>query len=375
MNNFPHNESSTNHSNFNSAENIVLHKVTNNWVKTWLVTGLVMIFVQVVVGGITRLTGSGLSITKWDIVTGALPPLTEAAWSEAFALYKGTPQYAKINEGMVLSDFKFIFFWEYIHRLWARWMGLVFLIPFLIFWRKGWISPVLMKRLGIVVVLAILAASFGWIMVASGLIDRPWVSAYKLTLHLSIAFAVFSALLWGTLDVLQPNRKVINNASVRKLGTFVTLVAVVQIMLGGVMSGMKAGLFYPTFPLMNGSYVPNIVFHISEWNWSNFENYDKNAFMPALIQTFHRNMAYLLTILSTFYFFKSKIVAHESEVFNTARYAMLVTLATQVLLGIVTVMNCVGKIPVGWGVLHQGTALILLTVLIFLNKQFMVSKQ
>jgi heme a synthase len=375
MKTFPHDAPQLSSSNFNSAENSVVHKVTNNWVKIWLVTGLFMIFVQVVVGGITRLTGSGLSITKWEIVTGALPPLSEAAWGEAFALYRGTPQYAKINEGMSLSDFKFIFFWEYIHRLWARWMGFVFLIPFLIFWKKGWLSPVLMKRLGIVVVLAILAASFGWIMVASGLIDRPWVSAYKLTLHLSIAFAVFSALLWATLDVWQPNRKVINNRDVRKLGTFVTLVAVLQIMLGGVMSGMKAGLFYPTFPLMNGSYVPNIVFHISEWNWSNFEHYDKNTFMPALIQTFHRNMAYLLTILSTFYFFKSKIVAHESEVFNTARYAMLVTLATQVLLGIVTVMNCVGKIPVGWGVLHQGTALILLTILIFLNKQFMVSKQ
>jgi cytochrome c oxidase assembly protein subunit 15 len=357
------------------SKNEVTNKVTNNWVKTWLVTGLVMIFVQVVVGGITRLTGSGLSITKWDIVTGALPPLNEEAWQAAFSLYKTTPQYAKINDGMVLGDFKFIFFWEYIHRLWARWMGLVFLIPFLIFWRKGWLLPVLMKRLGIVVVLAILAASFGWIMVASGLIDRPWVSAYKLTLHLSIAFSVFSALLWATLDVWQPNRKVIHNSSVRNLGILVTLVGVVQIMLGGVMSGMKAGLFYPTFPLMNGSYVPNIVFHISEWNWSNFENYDKNAFMPALIQAFHRNTAYLLTILSTFYFFKSRIVAHESEVFNIARRAMLVTLGTQVLLGILTLVNCVGKIPVALGVLHQGTALILLTLLIFLNKQFVVSKQ
>jgi heme a synthase len=356
------------------STSINTNKVTNNWVKTWLVIGLFMIFVQVVVGGITRLTGSGLSITKWDIITGALPPLNEVAWQEAFTLYKKTPQYAKINQSMEIGDFKFIFFWEYIHRLWARWMGFVFLIPFLFFWKKGLLSPSLMKRLGIVVVLAILAASFGWIMVASGLIDRPWVSAYKLTLHLSIAFAVYSALFWGTLDVLQPNRKVINNDNVRKLGIFLTSVGVVQIMLGGVMSGMKAGLFYPTFPLMNGSYVPNIVFNISEWNWANFEHYDKNAFMPALIQTLHRNTAYFLTILSTIYFFRSKNAASQSEVFNKGRYAMLITLCIQVLLGIITLLNCVGKIPVGWGVLHQGTALILLTTFLFLNKQFLVSK-
>ena len=155
-------------------------------VKVWLIIGLVMIFFQVVIGGVTRLTGSGLSITKWEIVTGTLPPLSDSQWLEEFELYKATPQYQKINEGMSLSDFKFIYFWEYFHRLWARSMGFVFLFPFLFFWWKGWIDKPLMQRLGITVLLAAIVASFGWIMVASGLIDRPWVIAYKLTSRLSI---------------------------------------------------------------------------------------------------------------------------------------------------------------------------------------------
>jgi len=155
-------------------------------VKIWLFIGLVMIFVQVLLGGITRLTGSGLSITKWEIVTGILPPMSQEAWQAEFDLYKATPQYQKINEGMSLSEFKFIYFWEYIHRLWARMMGFVFIIPFVVFLFKGHLDKALIKRLGGVVLMAAIVASFGWIMVASGLEDRPWVNAYKLSLHLGL---------------------------------------------------------------------------------------------------------------------------------------------------------------------------------------------
>ena len=155
-----------------------------------------MVFIQIVVGGITRLTGSGLSITKWEIITGTLPPMNDAQWEEAFDLYKVTPQYEKINEGMSMKQFKFIYFWEYIHRLWGRFMGIVFIIPFLIFWRKGWIDKKLMSRLAWVIPMAALVASFGWIMVASGLNDRPWVNTYKLTLHLSLALILYAYLLW-----------------------------------------------------------------------------------------------------------------------------------------------------------------------------------
>ncbi len=168
----------------------------SNKVKIWLFIGLVMVFVQVIVGGITRLTESGLSITKWEVISGTLPPLSEADWEQQFELYKSTPQYIEINEGMNLDDFKFIYFWEYIHRFWARIMGFVFLFPFLYFLVKGYLDKALLKKLSIVIFCALLAATFGWIMVASGLVERPWVNAYKLSIHLMIAFSVYVALLW-----------------------------------------------------------------------------------------------------------------------------------------------------------------------------------
>ncbi|MCB0588083.1 MAG: COX15/CtaA family protein, partial [Phaeodactylibacter sp.] len=221
-------------------------------VKAWLVIGLFMIFMQVVVGGITRLTGSGLSITKWEIVTGTLPPLTAQHWEEAFNMYKATPQYAKINQGMTMSEFKFIYFWEYIHRLWARLMGFVFIIPLAIFWARGMVDRPLLKRLGVVFLLAALVASFGWIMVASGLIERPWVNAYKLTMHLSLALILFSYLLWTTFKTFQPRRPVLHSGLLKKAANAITVVVALQIVLGGIMAGTKAGLFYPTWPDMNG---------------------------------------------------------------------------------------------------------------------------
>jgi heme a synthase len=161
------------------------------WITTWLFIGVVMVFFQILLGGITRLTGSGLSITRWEIVTGTVPPLNATEWQEAFDLYKETPQYQQINAGMSLSQFKFIFFWEYLHRLWARTMGFVFLFPFIFFlWRRS-LSKEILRRLLVVVILAAVAALFGWIMVASGLINRPWVNAYKLTVHLCLGISLF----------------------------------------------------------------------------------------------------------------------------------------------------------------------------------------
>ena len=168
----------------------------NNLVSLWLKAGLLLIFFQVVIGGITRLTESGLSITKWEVVSGTLPPLSDRDWEREYDLYRQTPQYQEINEGMSMADFKFIYFWEYIHRLWARLMGFAFIVPFLYFSIKKRLSSRLKKNLGIVVLLAALAATFGWIMVASGLIERPWVNAYKLSIHLLIAFSVFGYLWW-----------------------------------------------------------------------------------------------------------------------------------------------------------------------------------
>lgn len=338
-------------------------------VRVWLIIGLVMVFFQVVIGGITRLTGSGLSITKWEIVTGTLPPMNQTAWESEFMKYKATPQYQKINAGMSLSDFKFIYFWEYFHRLWARTMGFVFAIPFFIFWRKGWLPKPLMKRLGIVVLMAAVVASFGWIMVASGLENRPWVNAYKLTLHLSLAFVLFAYLLWTTFHTFSPNKQVIHNSKYKKMALIITIIITIQIMLGGLMSGMKAGLYYPTFPDMNNELIPALVLKSSEWNVENLKHYDKNMFAPALVQFLHRNTAYLLTISILAFFFMARKMKFTSS-FDKANLMLVTMLIIQVSLGIFTLINCKGEIPVTLGVLHQAGALLLLTIALLVNYQF-----
>lgn len=337
-------------------------------VRWWLVVGVVMIIGQIVIGGITRLTGSGLSITKWEIVTGTLPPMNAVQWDAEFELYKATPQYAKINAGMSMSEFKFIYFWEYFHRLWARLMGFVFAIPFVIFWRKGWIDPPLMKRLGITVLLAAVVASFGWIMVASGLIERPWVNAYKLTMHLSLALLLYSYLLWTVFKVFQPNVDGFPHSVWKTWAKGITFLTAIQLVLGGIMSGAKAGLLYPTWPDMNGEVVPMVLLTSSMWNVENFVNYDASAFMPALIQFLHRGTAYVLFISALYFVWRLFSLSPNTRI-RQASVLLITVLVVQVLLGIVTVINCVGQIPVLWGVLHQVGGILVLSAVLYLDYQ------
>lgn len=348
-------------------------KVNNSYrpiVKWWLVVGVIMIIGQIVIGGITRLTGSGLSITKWEIVTGTLPPLNEVDWNLEFDHYKATPQYAKINDGMNLAEFKFIYFWEYFHRLWARLMGFVFAIPFVIFWRKGWLDKPLRRRLGITVLLAAVVASFGWIMVASGLIERPWVNAYKLTMHLSLAFILYAYLLWTVFKVFQPNPVSYPHGVLKTWAKVLTVLTSIQIILGGIMSGAKAGLFFPTWPDMNGNWVPEVLTKPEMWNVENLVNYDATLFLPALIQFLHRGTAYLLTII-VLYFVWQLLKTTNSRIIKQAAYLLVSVLVTQIVLGILTVINSVGVIPVGLGVLHQAGAILLLSAVLFVDYQLL----
>lgn len=336
-------------------------------VKIWLAIGVFMVFMQVIIGGITRLTGSGLSITKWEIVTGTLPPMNETAWQAEFLEYQGTPQYHKINKGMELSEFKFIYFWEYFHRLWARTMGFVFLIPFFIFLARKRLPKPLVKKLGVVVVMAAVVASFGWIMVASGLIDRPWVNAYKLTLHLSLALVLFSYLLWVTYECFFPTKILLEDKKIKQFAFLITATICLQIIFGGLMSGMKAGMTYPTWPDMNGTVVPNIVFHNEMWNVENFVDYDKTIYMPTLVQLLHRITAYILTAMIIWFFIQSRRI--NVKLFKLSTYLLISMLSVQFLLGVFTIINCKGTIPVGLGSLHQGGAIILLSIALFINFQ------
>ena len=335
-------------------------------VRIWLISGVILIFGQVVIGGITRLTGSGLSITKWEIVTGSLPPLNAAQWQHEFELYQQTPQYHKLNKGMSLSDFKFIYFWEFFHRLWARSIGLVFLLPFIFFWWKKMLPSWLIRRLGITVLLAAVVAAFGWIMVVSGFIDRPWVSAYRLTLHLSLALLTFGYLLWTTFMAYGTYQHVFNNSRWKKQAKWITLVICLQIIWGGLMSGMRAGLVFPTWPMLQNTWFPAILFDSAQWNIENVLHYDRNIFMPALVQVLHRNTAYILTVMVLYYFFTTWRAGVSGRLLQV-NILLLTVLAIQILLGILTLINCQGKVPVGLGVFHQGWALVLLTVSMYLN--------
>ncbi len=330
----------------------------------WLIIGLVMVFFQIVIGGVTRLTGSGLSITKWEIVTGVLPPLSESSWIKEFEKYKNTPQYKKINTGMELGSifragsFKFIYFWEYLHRLWARTMGFVFLLPFLFFYWKKKIPDSLLKGLGYVVLLASLAAMFGWIMVASGLVHRPWVNAYKLAIHLCIGISVFIALWWAFLKYIYNNKRPKEINAVKYLQIMFALL-IVQIFFGGVMSGTKAALFINTWPDLNGEYLPGILMEGQNWTIQNFDNYEQSGFLVTLVQFLHRGSAYLIFVLTFFIFFHFKYWKRKSQV-SLSFILFLSLIIIQVMLGVITLKFSTGIIPVYWGVLHQGFAVFVL---------------
>ncbi|WMX15045.1 MULTISPECIES: COX15/CtaA family protein [unclassified Aureispira] len=364
-------------------------KTFSNAVKIWLLIGVVMVFCQVVIGGITRLTDSGLSITEWAVIQGTIPPLNAEQWEVARQEYmehaigqvKMKWSGAMYPDGIPMNDFKFIYFWEYFHRLWARTMGFVFLIPFLIFWRRKMLSKPLMVMLGKVVALTMLVAVFGWIMVKSGL-DTPefaWVNGYKLTIHLSLATIVFGYLWWVALHVVQPVATDEHNKRLRTFAWRITIIICLQIVLGGLMAGIKAGLVFNHFPHMevsstDGSWVwiADVLKDYSKWTWENMRAYNSKegaGFAAALIQLLHRGTAYLLCILiPIFYLYVRRI--HQSPQLARGSQLLLFILIAQITLGILTLLNGIGQIPLLLGVLHQAGGLLLLAAMLYVNYQF-----
>ncbi len=354
-------------------------------VKVWLLLGVFMVFFQVIIGGITRLTDSGLSITEWAVIQGTIPPLNAEEWETARLAYMQRA-IGQVNmkwpesiypEGIPIQEFKLIFFWEFFHRLWARSMGFVFLIPFLIFWRKKMLSPVLRKQLGLVVGLAAIVALFGWIMVKSGL-DTPeyaWVNGYKLTIHLSLAAWLLAYLWWITLGVVQPCTSDNHNRRLRKFAWRITVIIALQIVLGGLMAGTKAGLFFNHLPHMqlanDGSWIwiAEVLKEQGQWSFANMRDYNTNTFAAALIQLFHRGTAYLLCFLIPVFYFNVRRI-HQSKALKWGAIFLMFVLMGQVTLGILTLLLAVGQIPLFWGGLHQAGGLFLLLAMLFVNYQF-----
>lgn len=334
-----------------------------NGINVWLFLGLIMLLLQIFLGGITRLTGSGLSITRWDIVTGILFPISEDSWNVHFDLYKQTPQYEKINGEFTLSDFKFIFFWEYAHRLWARLMGFVFFFPFCWFIFKKKLDKVLIRQLLLLILLTSFVASLGWIMVSSGLINRPWVNAYKLAFHLMAAVLTVAYLLYiiCTREMFK-TIKIFNNGIRNYLAIIIGFLSI-QIFLGGVVAGMRASIVAPSWPLLQGKWIPTQVFEGSAYIEYVFGEYEQSAIGPIIVQFWHRSMAYLLFFLIiVFVVWINKIAG--SAIRGVCRNLVLL-LSLQILLGIFTVLNSVGAIPLWLAVLHQLFGILLFLYCLF----------
>ncbi|MES2620610.1 MAG: COX15/CtaA family protein [Bacteroidota bacterium] len=333
-------------------------------VGSWLLIGCVMVFFQVIVGGVTRLTESGLSITEWKPLKGIVPPLNETEWNREFELYKQKVQYKIINQGMSLSEFKWIFFWEYFHRFWARFMGFVFIIPFAFFIWKKWFDKDLQKKISVLFLWGGLIGLYGWIMVKSGL-TGVYVPPFHLSIHLMLALSLFAYLIYMTISVFRPMYSIGNpNYAIRNLAYTILAILFLQIFLGGIVSGMKAGLAYPTWPDMNGEIVPSALF-TGKATTIGFMNYNAQDFWGrTFIQFTHRFTAYLLVILVFIFFFKSRGITGDKG-FKLGLNLFPVIVLLQATIGVMTVLNCVGKIPVFYGVLHQAGAMFLIAVTVF----------
>jgi cytochrome c oxidase assembly protein subunit 15 len=317
----------------------------------WLITGCIMIACMVALGGITRLTRSGLSITEWKPIMGALPPMNAAQWQEAFDKYKQIPEYALVNEQMDLSGFKHIFFWEYLHRNWGRLMGLVFFIPFVWFWRKGLLKGWLMRRGWSILIGGGLVGALGWFMVASGLEDNPDVSHYRLAIHLCAAFTVFCLVLWTVFDIRRERRSFLSDGtSAGKWSRWLLVTVLFQIIYGAFTAGLDAGFIYNTWPLMNGQFMPENVTAFGSL-WTDFTDHKDG------VQFIHRNFAWVVATLIIWFGY----VNRNNAALKGADRLLFFAVLLQFTLGVLTLVT---QVWLPLGVMHQLGALLLVSALL-----------
>lgn len=317
-------------------------------VAAWLFACCALVFAMIVVGGMTRLTHSGLSITEWQPIVGTLPPLSEADWQAAFAKYQATPEYKLVNHGMGLAEFKGIFWWEYFHRLLGRLIGVVFFVPLVWFALRRAIPAGYGLKLAGIFVLGGLQGAMGWYMVKSGLVDDPRVSQFRLTAHLLLAFVIFGAMQWVALSLLHPARAVLDarGRGVRRFAHLVLATVVLMIATGGFVAGIRAGFAYNTFPLMNGHVIPPEILVIEPW-WRNF------FYNMATVQFDHRLVAYVLAILVPALWWKLRTLPDAPPRARTGASLLLGMLALQIALGITTLLLVV---PLPLAAVHQAGA-------------------
>ena len=328
-------------------------------VARWLFLCAAMVFAMVVVGGVTRLTHSGLSIAEWQPLVGALPPLSHADWELLFAKYRETPEFKLVNFDIDLVGFQRIFWWEWVHRLLGRLIGVVFLLPYLWFLLRRRLEGPLAWKLAGVFLLGAMQGALGWYMVMSGLVDDPRVSHFRLTAHLGMALAIFAAELWIALDLLASPPRGAAATGPRRFALAVASIVFVMSLTGGFVAGLRAGYAYNTFPLMNGHFIPPEILMLEPW-WKNF------LYNMATVQFVHRAIAWLLIALVPLLWWRA-LAASPTPRARTAAHALLAILVLQVTLGIATLLAAV---PVTLGAAHQGGAVLLLGTALWAAHEF-----
>ncbi|MHB8621830.1 MAG: COX15/CtaA family protein [Sulfuricaulis sp.] len=325
-------------------------------VAVWLLICAAFIFAMVVLGGVTRLTHSGLSIVQWDPIVGAVPPFRQSQWEQVFDLYKQTPEYRQVNAGISLAQFKRIFFVEWAHRLLGRLIGVVFLVPFLYFLARRRITRALVPKLVTMFVLGGLQGALGWYMVKSGLVNIPRVSAYRLTAHLGLAIIIYAYIFWTALGLLHSSESLSIPAGLRRFATAVAVLIFLMILSGGFVAGTRAGFAFNTFPLMDGHLIPEGLLAMQP-AWVNpFENI-------VTVQFDHRCIACLLCLTIPVFWWSARRAALPSRA-RLAIHLLLAWLAVQVTLGITTLLYVV---PVPLAAAHQAGAVVLFSVALFVR--------
>ncbi len=335
-------------------------KKDNKKVVYWLLLGCVLIFIMVVVGGITRLTHSGLSMSNYKLISGTIPPMNEAEWNEAFDLYKQYPEYQKLNYNFTLQDFKDIYFWEWLHRVIGRLIGIVFIIPFLYFLIRKQLSKPTIKKALILLALGAFQGFLGWYMVKSGLVDRPDVSHYRLAAHLTTAFITFAYTFWVALDLIYPNKKEVNKKLRRLIRIGLTIV-LIQIIYGAFVAGLDAGFIHNHWPMMSeGKFIHETVYIEKNPTYLNFIE-GKSG-----VQFVHRTLAYIVVIIVLTIWWNAK-KATLTKLQNYGVNSIVIVVTLQFLLGVLTLVL---GVPVWLGVLHQVGAFFLLSAMVYTLHRF-----
>ena len=336
-----------------------MHDISENdrAILRWLQICLVLVFAMIILGGLTRLTDSGLSMVTWH-PTGMLPPLDTQQWLSEFELYKQYPEFQRLNSDMTLEGFKSIYWFEYSHRMLGRLIGVVFLLPFVYFWLRKMIKPGLTPRLMIMFVLGGLQGLLGWYMVKSGLVSNPHVSQYRLSAHLLSAILIYGFILWTIFNLVTTTeyRRLAESSAAawRKLSLGLVILVLITIVSGGFVAGLKAGLIFNTFPLMGGSLIPEGIGALSPWYLNPMEN-------MVAVQFNHRWLAITTGIILIIWYIRGRSHFEESKLQRSFKLVGMMVII-QLVLGITTLLM---QVPVLLGALHQAGALLLFSALLF----------